>query len=225
MPVIWCVPAKTVVGSDGARHRLSKLLLRQGIGYYGGNAWAMVHDTWLRRQSFEFRRTRVAPDVRHHARRGRTARPPRRGDHPNGRDECLHPGGVPARLPARGRGADRVRAGGGDRRLAAAHRTLDRRLLGAGAHGTLLGQVPLTGIDHQDRKRPRTTTCSRPPGTAAGPTAPSARHVLWINRAASTSERHGRRVTVRSWKIPTTYRGRVTLSSVIVFSERRSIAV
>jgi transposase len=31
-----------------ARHRLSKLLLRQGIVYYGGKAWTANHDRWLR---------------------------------------------------------------------------------------------------------------------------------------------------------------------------------
>ncbi len=36
-----------------ARHRLSKLLLRQGIVYDGGAAWTGVHDTWLRRQHFD----------------------------------------------------------------------------------------------------------------------------------------------------------------------------
>jgi len=38
-----------------ARHRLSKLLLRQGIVYSGGNAWTARHDAWLRqigRQGF-----------------------------------------------------------------------------------------------------------------------------------------------------------------------------
>jgi transposase len=30
-----------------ARHRLSKLLLRQGIVYYGGKAWTANHDRWL----------------------------------------------------------------------------------------------------------------------------------------------------------------------------------
>ena len=33
-----------------ARHRLSKLLLRQGIVYYGGAAWTGGHDRWLRVQ-------------------------------------------------------------------------------------------------------------------------------------------------------------------------------
>jgi transposase len=34
-----------------ARHRLSKLLLRHGIVYYGGDAWTGKHDTWLRREA------------------------------------------------------------------------------------------------------------------------------------------------------------------------------
>src|SRR5947199_385724 len=34
-----------------ARHRLSKLLLRQGL-VYEGSAWTLTHDTWLRRQRF-----------------------------------------------------------------------------------------------------------------------------------------------------------------------------
>jgi transposase len=36
-----------------ARHRLSKLLLRQGIVYCGGQAWTGAHETWLRRQRFD----------------------------------------------------------------------------------------------------------------------------------------------------------------------------
>ena len=33
-----------------ARHRLSKLLLRHGIVYYGGKPWTASHDLWLRAQ-------------------------------------------------------------------------------------------------------------------------------------------------------------------------------
>jgi len=36
-----------------ARHRLSKLLLRHGIVYSGGKAWAGAHDAWLRHQRFD----------------------------------------------------------------------------------------------------------------------------------------------------------------------------
>ena len=35
-----------------ARHRLSKVLLRQGIVYYQGKAWTGVHERWLRAQHF-----------------------------------------------------------------------------------------------------------------------------------------------------------------------------
>jgi transposase len=34
-----------------ARHRLSKLLLRHGIVYYGGKAWTGAHDVWLRNEA------------------------------------------------------------------------------------------------------------------------------------------------------------------------------
>jgi transposase len=36
-----------------ARHRLSKLLLRQGIVWNGGAAWTARHDEWLRSQRFD----------------------------------------------------------------------------------------------------------------------------------------------------------------------------
>lgn len=36
-----------------ARHRTSKLLLRQGIVYSGGTAWTVAHHDWLRRQHFD----------------------------------------------------------------------------------------------------------------------------------------------------------------------------
>lgn len=36
-----------------ARHRVSKLLLRNGIIYSDGDAWTKVHDTWLRGQRFD----------------------------------------------------------------------------------------------------------------------------------------------------------------------------
>ena len=36
-----------------ARHRVSKLLLRQGIVYSGGKAWTRKHELWLRAQRFD----------------------------------------------------------------------------------------------------------------------------------------------------------------------------
>lgn len=46
-----------------ARHRLSKLLLRQGIVYYGGKAWTGVHDRWLRSQRFTLPGLQLAFDI------------------------------------------------------------------------------------------------------------------------------------------------------------------
>lgn len=45
-----------------ARHGLSKLLLRYGFVYSGGQAWTGVHDAWLRRQRFDSPLTRAAFD-------------------------------------------------------------------------------------------------------------------------------------------------------------------
>ena len=45
-----------------ARHRLSKLLLRHGIVYSGGQAWVGAHDAWLRRQRFDSPLVQVAFD-------------------------------------------------------------------------------------------------------------------------------------------------------------------
>lgn len=49
-----------------ARHRLSKLLLRHGIVYYGGKAWTGKHDIWLRNDALRRLRagaTRLAFDA------------------------------------------------------------------------------------------------------------------------------------------------------------------
>ena len=50
-----------------ARHRLSKLLLRQGIVYYGGQAWTGKHDVWLRSQRFELSGLQLAYDSAYEA--------------------------------------------------------------------------------------------------------------------------------------------------------------
>jgi transposase len=44
------------------RHRLSKMLLRQGIVYYGGKPWTSTHERWLRRQRFAELAQRLAYD-------------------------------------------------------------------------------------------------------------------------------------------------------------------
>jgi transposase len=45
-----------------ARHRLSKLLLRQGIVYSGGKAWTAAHPQWLSGHRFEYLGLRAAYD-------------------------------------------------------------------------------------------------------------------------------------------------------------------
>jgi transposase len=37
-----------------ARHRVSKLLLRQGVVWSGGKGWTLAHHAWLRAQSFQY---------------------------------------------------------------------------------------------------------------------------------------------------------------------------
>ncbi len=63
-----------------ARHRLSKLLLRHGIVYSGGQAWTGAHEAWLRRDAVpQLTRPRRPADLRlrprgragHQARRDR----------------------------------------------------------------------------------------------------------------------------------------------------------
>jgi transposase len=50
-----------------ARHRLSKLLLRQGIVYSGGQAWTGAHDQWLRTQRFDSSSLQAAFESDHDA--------------------------------------------------------------------------------------------------------------------------------------------------------------
>ena len=46
-----------------ARHRVSKLLLRQGIVYSGGKAWTGKHELWLRAQRFDNPALQLAYDA------------------------------------------------------------------------------------------------------------------------------------------------------------------
>jgi len=46
-----------------SRHRLSKLLLRQGILYSGGHPWTGVHEQWLRGQHFALPGLQLAFDT------------------------------------------------------------------------------------------------------------------------------------------------------------------
>jgi len=48
--------------SDAARHRCSKLLLRHGIVYYGGQPWNGPHERWLAAQRFDRSGVQIAFD-------------------------------------------------------------------------------------------------------------------------------------------------------------------
>lgn len=50
-----------------ARHRVSKLLLRQGIVYSGGKAWSLAHHGWLRQQHFDMAAQQIAFDTAYEA--------------------------------------------------------------------------------------------------------------------------------------------------------------
>jgi transposase len=50
-----------------ARHRVSKLLLRQGIVYSGGQGWTGVHLVWLHAQHFDAPGLQFAYDAAHEA--------------------------------------------------------------------------------------------------------------------------------------------------------------
>jgi transposase len=96
-----------------ARHRLSKLLLRHGIVYYGGTAWTGKHDIWLRRQRFENPTTQVTFESDYDAVlvTTATARTPGCTDRDDGCGFRVHPSRASAVVPARDFHAYRVRAG------------------------------------------------------------------------------------------------------------------
>ena len=74
-----------------------------------------------------------------------------------------------------GRGADQLRPGGGDRRLASLHRGHPRRLAGLGAQRAVQRRPPRPGPDHQDRQQPCPTAAGRAwPGITANPIGPAA---------------------------------------------------
>jgi len=117
-----------------ARHRLSKLLLRQGIVYCGGHAWTGKHDAWLRSQRFELTGLQLAYDSAYETMLHTLDRRDRldnaieematNSDYTDvvRRLGCLRGVSTP----------DRVRARRRDRRLASLHRIVHRRLSRAG---------------------------------------------------------------------------------------------
>ena len=148
-----------------ARHRLSKLLLRQGFVYSGGQAWTGAHDVWLRRTGAQLAApaTRMTFESDYDAVLTVKARRDRldAAISDDGRGLRVHPDGATARLPARDRHPDRVRVGRRGRRLGPVHRQDHRLLHRTGAQRVLLGPVPGPGLDHQDRQHPPAPAAGR----------------------------------------------------------------
>ena len=150
------------------RHRLSKLLLRQGRLYCEGKAWTATHERWLRRQRFDetglsltyqeaFDAMLVARDRRDRLDAAITT---------IAADSQFTPGGHAVELPARSRHADWVRVGRRDRRLAPIQWAIDRRLPRISAQRALLWGDPQPRRADQDRQR----TC--PPAAGGSRLAP-----------------------------------------------------
>jgi len=102
-----------------ARHRVSKLLLRQGIVYYGGRAWTGKHELWLRTQRFDTPGLQQAYDAAFDAMLTALDRRDRldREIEVLARQLDIHPSREAAGLPAWCLHADRVRIGRRNRRL------------------------------------------------------------------------------------------------------------
>ena len=169
-----------------ARHRLSKLLLRHGIVYYGGAAWTDAarsvaagpggaavadagHADGLRC------RLRARVDVA-----GSTRERLDSAIEDMAADSEFTPVVRRMSLPAWGGHVDRVRVGGRDRRLEPVHRQHDRFVHRAGALGVLVGFHTDAGTDHQDREH------SRAPATGRGGLASPSRGITVASGDACT---------------------------------------
>src|SRR4029077_4314695 len=146
-----------------ARHRVSKLLLRQGIVYSGGTTWNRDHERWFTRTAI--RQPGTTTDLRGGLRRDAglsgPAHPTRRRDHRDGRRQRVHAGGARVGLHSWDRDVDGVRVGRRGRRLAPVDWTQHRRLRRVGALRVLLGRLPQPGRGDQDRQRTRSPTAGR----------------------------------------------------------------
>ena len=98
------------------RHRLSKLLLRQGRVYSGGQAWNGVHETWLRRERFDDPTPRQ-PSITISTQSCQRQRPGIDSTSRSSRSRlaAMVGPGRPAGLPTRDLGADRAGVDGGNR--------------------------------------------------------------------------------------------------------------
>ena len=160
-----------------ARHRVSKLLLRQrdrllrraGRGPASTTVAAVASGSTSRAGSW---RSTPAYETMLHDRGPPGPAGCRRSIEMAERQRATPTGGAPAGLPARHLDVDRVRAGGGDRRLAPVHRFH----ASARSSGWCRPSTPRASPGRRARSpRPATATpagCwSRPPGTTPRPTA------------------------------------------------------
>jgi hypothetical protein len=154
-----------------ARHRVSKLLLRNGIVYYGGQPWTCRHDQWLRSQRFAQPSTQLAFDTAYDAMLGTVGR----RDRLDAAITTMAAGSEYAPVVTRLgclRGISTLTGFGlavevGD--WGTALRAHDRRVPRFGALGELLRGVAVTRSDHEDRKRSRAAVVDR--GGVASPQA------------------------------------------------------
>ena len=155
-----------------ARHRLSKLLLRHGIVYYGGKAWTGSHDLWLRAQRrgavFATPGLGLAFDIAYDTVLATLARRDRLDAAITAMAAHSEFTPVVTRLGCL-RGVATLTAFGLAVEIGDWHRLTGRSIgayLGSGAHRVLLRRLPLAGVDHQDRQR------ARPPAADRGRLAP-----------------------------------------------------
>ena len=146
-----------------ARHRLSKLLLRHGIVYYGGAAWTGKHDMWLRNEAFPpltatATRLDLRLGLRDRTRRQGPAGPARHRDRTDGLRLRVHPGSATAGVSAWRQHPDQIRPRGRGRRLGQVHRR-NHRLRSSGSSppntpqggSRALGSITKTGNGHARR--------------------------------------------------------------------------
>ena len=158
-----------------ARHRVSKLLLRHGIVYYGGKAWTERHDRWLHQQRFDAAPTQAAFEDAYEAVVLATARRARL-------DEKITALAADSEFTPLTRRLACLRGISTLTGFALAVEIGDWDRFTGASIGAYLGLVPSEhSSGHQPRRRARsprpvTPTCggcwSRPPGTTAPPTGP-----------------------------------------------------
>ena len=162
------------------RHRLSKLLLRHGIVYCGGEAWSRKHELWLRSTGstmLVYSWPTMRPLMR--------CWPPLTAATASMRRSSRWP---PIRSSPRSvtrlgclRGVSTLTAFGLATEIGDWHRlpAVYRRLLGSGAHRVLLGGNPLPGWGHQDRQQPCPAAADR--GGLASPASPIDRDAIYAD--------------------------------------------